>query len=216
MSSIPPRQPLSTSRRMLIARIALLFLVPLTLWISLSRQITPADTAVSSLRVARPPGWHYMTATPVSAGDNEIRFDARAIEDALAAGQAAPLFAIVKYPPPHVGVDPMIGVNVARATGTESPVAELERSVNEVQQRSGNALEILQPIAPTTIAGHPAARVVLHAAVAPDSGKAPDRMTVMSVVTPRLSLMIAASGAFEGADTVDATLSDFLASLRIE
>lgn len=213
---IEPQKRTPLARRVAMIRLLFLILIPLTIWITMHDSNVPPASGPVGLRFSRPATWTYLTATKVAATGTVIRFDADALEEALAAGKAAPLFAIIKYPHPHAGVNPMIGVNVSRATGSQSPLQELTRRVDEVQRNSGDALELLQPITPTTIGGHPAARVVLHATKTSAAGPAPDRMTVVSVVTDTLSLMVAASGAFGGEDAIESTLEDFLASFALD
>ena len=215
MSTPPSARPRSLANRLFFVRLTFIILIPLFLAVSMCSERSKTVATVSGFSFMRPTTWHYLTQTKVSATTSSVRFSASELEDALAAGEAAPLFALIKYPHPHVGVNPMIGVNVSRATGGESPVTLLEQSVGEVQQRTGNALELLQPITPTTVAGHPAARVVLHAAKTESAGPAPDKMTVVSIVTENLSLMVTGSGALSGNDTVDGALDEFLESLSV-
>ncbi len=205
------RTPLA--RRVALTRLLLLLLVPLTIWVTM--QDTVVAPGAVGLQFARPVTWTYLTGTRVAAVDTAIRYDADALAAALTEGKASPLFAILKYPHPHAGVNPMIGVNVSLVSGTETPQQELSRRVDEVQRNSGDALEVLQPITPTTIGGYAAARVVLHATKTASAGPAPDKMTVVAIVADKLSLMIAASGAFDGEDAVESTLEEFLASFAL-
>ncbi|MCB1746422.1 MAG: hypothetical protein H6977_04105 [Gammaproteobacteria bacterium] len=209
-----PQRP--THRARVWSRYLLLLFIPLAIafkaW--LDHQNAPRDVAGFSFH--RPADWSYLTETGIKPDGDHIRFAPAAVIAALDHGQGAPLFALTKYPPPHTGINPVIGVNVAYATDPDpDPGVVLEHSVAEVQARSGDALEVLEPINETLVAGLPAARTVL-AAREPQPGKARDRLTVLAIATGHLSFLIAGSGAYEGADRIDEQLAEFAGSLSLD
>lgn len=214
--SKPPLATPALQRARSLSRLLFLVVIPLGLLLHFAMREMSSDGGGPILTVQRPAGWHYLTATPVAPQGDLIRYDGAALDAALAAGQATPLFAVIKHAHPHAGLNPLIGVNVSFETAQELPSASqlLERSIADVQRRSGNALVLLEPITPTTVAGRPAARVVLHTPV-PPPGSVPDKMTVVALLDGRLSFMIAASGAADGADEISAEVADFLASLQV-
>lgn len=198
------------------SRLLFLVVIPLGLLLHFGTREMISSSAGPTLAAQRPTGWHYLTATSVEPRGDRILYDGAALDAALAAGHAAPLFALTKYPHPHAGLNPLIGINVGFEDDAELPSATqlLERSVADVQQRSGNALALLEPITPTTVAGRPAARVVLHTPT-PPPGSVPDKMVVVALLEGRLSFMVAASGATAGADEISAEVADFLGSLQL-
>lgn len=112
--SMLPQRP--THRARVWSRYLLLLFIPLAIafkaW--LDHQNAPRDVAGFSFH--RPADWSYLTETGIKPDGDHIRFAPAAVIAALDHGQGAPLFALTKYPPPHTGINPVIGVNVAYAT----------------------------------------------------------------------------------------------------
>lgn len=210
------RRPFDDPRR--VARYLLLLLIPFAVLLHTCAERFDAPRDLPAFSFSRPSSWTYLTETQVKPADGRIRFSAASAAEALEQGHTAPLFALIKYPPPHTGINPMIGVNLAWETADEipRPTAVLERSVADVQRRAEGRLELVEGLVATEVAGLPAARVVLATRGPPAPGKVEDKLTVIAVLAGRLSLLIAASGAFDGADAVDQQLDAFAASLTIE
>ncbi|MGE0483006.1 MAG: hypothetical protein AB7Q81_02605 [Gammaproteobacteria bacterium] len=212
--SMLPRRPPHRAR--VWSRYLLLLIIPLAIALKawLDEQEKPHD--VSGFSFHRPGDWSYLTETGVKPDGDRIRFAPTAIVAALEQGQGAPLFALTKYPPPHAGINPMIGVNVAFVAAEQPAPAEvLAQSLAQVQSRSGDALEVLEPINDTLVAGLPAARTVL-ATREPQPGKARDRLTVLAIAAGQLSFLVAGSGAYDGVDRIDEQLAEFASSLSLD
>ena len=201
-----------------VARYLLLLLIPFAVLLHTCAEQVDAPRDLPTFSFSRPPAWTYLTETQVKPVDGRIRFSAESSAAAFDRGHTAPLFALVKYPQPHTGLNPMIGVNLAWETADEipRPTTALERSVADVQRRADGRLEVVESIVATEIAGLPAARVVLTTRGAPAPGTVEDKLTVIAVLAGRLSFLIAASGAFDGADTIDEELHTFATSLTVE
>ena len=214
----PIRKPRALHNPRRVARYLLLLLIPFAVLLHTCGEQFDTPRDLPAFSFSRPPSWTYLTETLVKSADGRIRFSAESSADALDRGHTAPLFALVKYAPPHTGLNPMIGVNLAWETADEIPraTALLERSVADVQRRADGRLEVVEGLVATEVAGLPAARVVLATRGAPAPGKIEDKLTVIAVLAGRLSFLIAASGAFDGADAVDQELEAFAASLTVE
>lgn len=175
------------------------------------------DTPVTGVafELQKPDSWTYVTATPAAARGNRIRFDAAQLDSALASGSADPLFALLKYPHPHPGMNPTLGVNVSREselTGTD-PAAYLSRLIEEAQHNSGKRFETLSAIAPTTVAGYPAARAVLGAAQDAGAIVPPLRLTILVVAVENTRFMIASSSPSAGEDESSGEFAQIIASI---
>lgn len=206
-----PRRPVHRAR--IVARYLLLLLIPIAILLNyLAREVADLGD-VQGFSCVRPAGWGYAGATVATPQGDRIELSSSTVREAIGAGNAAPIFVLSKYRPPHRGLNPIIGVNVAYESAREIPSASdvLSRSVAEVQARSGEALEIVEAVSATEIARRPGARVVL-ASKAPAPGKIPDKLVVLAVVVGRTSIMIAASGGFSGDDAVESELAEFAAS----
>jgi len=213
-----PRLPSPTSLANTRALLRWLFIVviPLVLMLSMCQRELRVTGDIGALSFPVPPGWHYVSPTPVRPTDGRVRFSARELEAAIEGGQAAPLFVVTRYPHPHQGLNPTIGINLGYESKPIPTAASLlERNVAEVQQRSGNALVLLEPMRASAVAGVPAASIALGSQ-APATGMPPDRLQVTVVVLERLSMVVAASGAYAGEDAVEDAARAFLAGVRAE
>ena len=161
----------------------------------------------------KPAGWAYVSATPVAADGNRIVFTGTQIDLALDSHVAAPLFALVKYPPPHTGLNPTLGVNLDRAASIRGRAASalLDQRVQEAQTHAGAKFEVVQPVTTLTLAGHPGARVVLRA-----PGDVPALLTIVNLVVDDTTFMFASAGAETGADAANVEFEQILQSLVIE
>ena len=207
------------------ARAADLSPVRLPWWLTAFVLVASLATVVGCSREAAPPGialelekpdsWSYVTATATPARGNRIRFDRAQLESALTGGNADPRVALLKYPHPHAGTNPTLGVNVNRdqaLTGSD-PSEYLTRLVAEAQRGSSKRFDTLAPITPLRIAGHAAARTVL--AAEQDAGAIVPalRLTIVVVLVDDWSFMIASSSPSAGEDDASGEFEQIIASL---
>ncbi len=198
-------------------RLVLLLIIPAAIAFNFYVNRIALSRDIASITFVEPLTWNYHGDTDVIPHTRRIRFTAAGLAKAIADGHGMPLFVTTKYPASKGGLNPLIGVNV---TAHESnvqlqPEALLEQNLEQVQQASNQALQVVEPIAPLPIATLPAARVVLKA-LAGKEAKELNRLTVYVLVAGKLSFTIIASDAETGAEAMDEELADFIANLAVE
>ena len=198
-------------------RFALLLLVPAAILFNLYVNNIALSRDVAGITFVQPVAWNYHSDTAVIPHTRRIHFSATGLDDAIRAERGVPLFVTTKYPADKGGLNPLIGVNVFRheADAKLSPEELLAKNLQQVQQASHQALEVIEPIAALPVATLPGARVVLKA-IAGKEATGLNRLTVYALVAGHLSFTIVASDAVSGAEAMDKELAAFIASLAVE
>ena len=198
-------------------RVALLLIVPAAIFFNIYVNNIALSRDITGITFVQPVAWHYHSGTAVIPDTRRIHFSAAGLAEAMRQGHSVPLFVSTKYPSSKGADNPLIGVNVFAHEGDAQLLPEklLEANLAQVQQSSGQALEVVEPITASPVATLPGARVVLkmRGDNAPDSL---NRMTVYALVAGRLSFTIVTSDAAEGAEAVDRELAGFIGSLAVD
>lgn len=198
-------------------RFALLLIIPAALAFNYYVNNIALSRDIDGITFVQPVAWNYHSDTAVIPHTRRLHFSAAGLADALRDDHGVPLFVVTRYPAEHGGLNPLIGVNVFKHESDIQLLPELLLKVklDEVQQASHQALEVVEPIEPLPLATLPGARVVLKAI----AGKEVDglnRLTVYALVAGHLSFTIIASDAFTGAEVTEKELADFIASVAVD
>ncbi len=198
-------------------RFALLLLVPLAIAFNVYVNNVALSRDIAGITFVQPVDWQYHSDTAVIPYTRRIHFSAAGLADALREGHGVPLFVITKYAAEQGGLNPLIGVNVFHHDSTIQLLPEvlLERNLQQVQQASHQALEVVEPIATLSLATLPGARVVLKARAGKEASGL-NRLTVYALVAGHLSFTFIASDAASGAQAMDKELTAFIASLAVD
>ncbi len=198
-------------------RFALLLIVPAVIVFNLYVNNIALSRDIDGITFVQPVAWNYHSDTAVIPHTRRIHFSATGLGDALRAGHGVPLFVTTKYPAEQGGLNPLIGVNVFRHESDIQlvPEALLAKNLEQVQQASHQALEVIEPIAALPLATLPGARVVLKARAGKEATGL-NRLTVYALVAGHLSFTIIASDAISGAEAMDKELAAFIASLAVD
>lgn len=198
-------------------RFALLLIVPAAILFNFYVSNIALSRDIAGITFVQPVAWNYHSDTAVIPHTRRIRFSASGLDEAMRADHGVPLFVTTKYPAEKGGLNPLIGVNVFRhqADAQLLPEELLAKNLQQVQQASHQALEVIEPIAALPLATLPGARVVLKA-IAGKEATGLNRLTVYALVAGHLSFTIIASDAISGAETMDKELAAFVAALAVE
>jgi len=198
-------------------RIALLLIIPAAIAFNYYVNNIALSRDIAGITFVQPVAWNYHSDTAVIPHTRRIHFTATGLADAIRDHHGVPLFVVTRYPAKHGGLNPLIGVNVFKHASDIQLLPEiiLQTNLEQVQQASHQALEVIEPIAALPIATLPGARVVLKAR----AGKEADglnRLTVYALVAGHLSFTIIASDAMSGAEATEKELAAFIASVAVE
>lgn len=165
-----------------------------------------------SLALDIPAGWTYVGAAPGERRGDRLVFDARTMRAALEHRAVAPLFALLKYAPPHAGHNPTFGITAQRqvAGTTANALALLGAEVEQARREAGFALA--RGVSATRVARREAATALLRAP-GPDGVAGRVRLTL--VVVDDIALLITASDAATGVEQADQAFDALLASLTL-
>ena len=199
----------------MIARYMLLLVVPLAIGIKFYLDEQAKPEGLKDLGFTRPHGWSYLTETQVRPDGDRIRYTAAELQDAFARARTTPLFALTRHAAPHAGFNPVIGVNLDYLgvdADTDNVAAVLSRRVEDLQEQAEGAYVIAEPVSTIILDGRTAARVELvAAATTPDAVR--EKLIVIALLSDRLGVLIAGSGATSGAERIDDIISAFAASM---
>lgn len=123
--------------------------------------------------LTKPSTWHFMSAQENRKNLERVQFGSDAFKQQVVERSAAPLMVITQYPEPHPGLNASLKVSVKPfgALPTREPVPLLSMILPVMQQQLDN-VEVIQPPGEATVAGLPAAHVVLHYTLATTDGDA--------------------------------------------
>ncbi len=113
--------------------------------------------------LTKPSTWHFMSARENRENLERVQFGSDAFKRQVVEQSAAPLVVITQYPEPHAGLNASLKVSVKPfgALPTREP-APLLSMILPVMQQQLNDVQVIQEPRATTVAGLPAAHVVLH------------------------------------------------------
>lgn len=198
-------------------RFALLLIVPAAIAFNLYVNNIALSRDITGITFVQPVAWNYHSDTAVIPHTRRVHFSAAGLADAIRDGHGVPLFVSTRYPADKGALNPLIGVNVfAHASDIQLlPEKLLEKNLEQVQEASHQALEVVEPIAPVPIATLPGARVVLKA-IAGKEASGLNRLTVYALVAGHLSFTIIASDAESGSESMDRELAGFIGSIAVD
>ena len=199
------------------ARYVLLALIPLLVLFNFYVNNLALSRDIAGITFVQPLTWQYHGDTAVIPQMRRIHFSAAGIADAIAHEHGVPLFVLTKYPADHAGLNPLLGINVFSHDADLSikPEVLLQTKLEQVQAASGQALDVVEPVAALPIATLPGARVVLSAHAGKEA-RGLSRLTVYALVAGRLSFTIVASDAASGTETMDKELATFISSVAVD
>ena len=115
------------------------------------------ENTTAGVSLARPQGWQTATAADVQANRERIRLSDDEFQRAMVTRSALPIIVLMKYPEPFDGLNPSIQITLRQALkGTPT---QLLADALTTMRRGFADLSIVQPVAPTTVSGFPAAHV---------------------------------------------------------
>ena len=204
----------SCAARALIVRIFLVVIALPSLALLQSCGEHQADHAFG-LELRKPSSWTFVSGGVGAAHGDVIDYTSAAVAQAIASPTAAPLFALLKRPPPQVGMNPSFGINLARDASIrgQSPMALLAAEVARAS-KSGQFL-LTQAVTASKLAGHDAAQAELRTAADKLAGNPTVRVRLHLLIVDDVSLLIATTDSASGLDAASAEFTQILASLRL-
>jgi hypothetical protein len=198
-------------------RFALLLVVPLAIAFNVYVNNIALSRDIAGLTFVQPVGWQYHSDTAVIPHTRRIHFTAAGFADAVREGHGVPLFVVTRYAAGQGALNPLIGVNVFKHDSDIQLLPEvlLEKNLEQVQQASHEALEVVEPIATLPLGTLPGARVVLKARAGKEASGL-NRLTVYALIAGHLSFTIVASDAESGEQAIDKDLAAFISSLAVD
>lgn len=167
------------------------------------------------LELRKPSSWTFVSGGVGAARGDVISYSPAAVTQAIASRSAAPLFALLKQPPPQVGMNPSLGINLNRAASIrgQSPISLLEAEVTRA--RDSGQFQITAPVTASTLAGREAAQAELRTAADKPTGNPAVRVRLHLVTVDDVSLLIAATDAVAGVHAASAEFTQILATLQL-
>ncbi|MBD9480289.1 hypothetical protein [Pseudoxanthomonas sp. PXM02] len=148
--------------RMSVARIAF------ALWLLVLPPIASADAdryenPTLQFVLTKPATWHFMSLQQHRENLKRVEFESDAFKQQVIAQSTGPLVIITRHPEPYAGLNASLKVSVKPfgALPTREPVALVGMILPTLKQQLSGVQVIQEPRA-TTVAGLPAAHVVLH------------------------------------------------------
>jgi hypothetical protein len=175
----------------------------------------PGTDSAFGLELHKPSGWTYISGDGSSAARGDtIDYSSTQVAQAIASHGAAPLFALLKRPPPQAGINPTFGINLTRdaANRGQSCVALLATVL--ARASASGQFHIVQAATASTLAAHPGAQAELRTA-APAADGSVTRVRLYLLVIDDVAVLMAATDAVSGADEASGEFTQILASLRL-
>ena len=190
-----------------------LFLVIIALPILALLQSCSAQNSDNAfgLELRKPSTWTFVSGGVGAARGDVIDYTSAALAQAIASRTSAPLFALLKRPPPQAGTNPSFGINLHNdaAIRGQTPMALLEAEV--ARARDSEQFQVTRPVSASKLAGHDAAQAELRSA----ADKPAIRVRLHLLVIDDVSLLIAATDTLSGVNAASAEFTQILASLRL-
>lgn len=194
-----------------------LFLVIIALPILALLQSCSAQNSDNAfgLELRKPSTWTFVSGGVGAARGDVIDYTSAALAQAIASRTSAPLFALLKRPPPQAGTNPSFGINLHNdvAIRGQTPMALLEAEV--ARARDSEQFQVTRPVSASKLAGHDAAQAELRSAADKPTGNPTVRVRLHLLVIDDVSLLIAATDTVSGVNAASAEFTQILASLRL-
>lgn len=168
------------------------------------------------LELRKPDGWTYVSSGDASTTRGDIiNYSAAQVTQAINNHGAAPLFALLKRPPPQAGLNPSFGINLTRdgANRGQTGVALLATLV--ARASNTGQFHIVHGASANKLAAHHGAQAELHTVAQQPAGGVATRVQLHLLLIDDVSVLIAATDAVSGADAAAAEFAEILASLRL-
>lgn len=123
--------------------------------------------------LTKPAAWHFMSLQQHRENLKRVEFGSEAFKQQVIAQSSGPLVMIARHPEPYPGLNASLKVSVKPfgTLPTREPVALLGMILPTLKQQLSGA-QVIQAPSATTVAGLPAAHVVLHYTLGATDGDA--------------------------------------------
>lgn len=123
--------------------------------------------------LTKPATWHFMSLQQHRENLERVAFGSEAFKQQVIAQSTSPLVMITRHPEPYAGLNASLKVSVKPfgALPTREPVPLLDMILPTLKQQL-NGVQVIQAPRATTVAGLPAAHVVLHYTLGATDGDA--------------------------------------------
>lgn len=167
------------------------------------------------LELRKPSSWTFVSGGVGAAHGDVIDYTPAAVAQAIASRTSAPLFALLKRPPPQAGMNPSFGINLNRDASMrgQTPMALLQAEV--IRARQSGRFQITQAVMAGKLAGRDAAQAELRTAADKPTGNPSVRVRLQLSVVDDVSLLIVATDTVSGVNAASAEFTQILASLRL-
>jgi hypothetical protein len=175
------------------------------------------ESREAGFKITKPEGWVFVPATTVAQNLALPRLRDKELEKAIRSKPNVPFLVIARFPEPYAGLNPSVQVSF-KTQGEllgEGASVLLSRVVDRLKLNFRD-FTFIQPVEPTTVDGHPAARMSARYTVADGQGKEFKTVARMWVV-PRGEYMFTISmyGASEGPNTSEKEFAEIFKTIKI-